>query len=111
MQNLIDDQGQVKLGLFDTPPLTINHLDFDLRNNMDKPVNGLAKKMGFNKFQFIGLTGNDFILGVAIVNLKWVSNCFLYVYQPSTKNFKEFSWLKPFAMNTKTSNQPNRLSG
>jgi len=107
MKNLIDDQGQVTLGLFDTPPLTINHQDFDLRNNMDKPINGLSKKMGFNQFQFIGLTGNDFILGVAIVNLKWVSNCFLYVYQPSTKKFKEYSWLKPFALNTQTSNQPN----
>jgi hypothetical protein len=107
MQNLIDDQGQVTLGLFDTAPVVINHQDFDLRNNMDNPVTRFKKKMGYNQFQFIGLTGHDFILGVAIVNLKWVSKCFLYVYEPTTKSFKEFSWLNPFALNTQTSNQPN----
>ena len=107
MQNLIDNKGQVTLGLFNTPPTVINHQDFDLRNNMDKPITGLKKKMGYNQFQFIGLTGSDFILGVAIVNLKWVSKCFLYVYEPATKNFKEYSWLKPFALSTQTSNQPN----
>ena len=107
MDTLINPQGQVHLGVLPTSPLHINHLDFDLRNNMDKAITGFRKKMRFNQFQFIGLSGDDFILGVAIVNLKWVSNCFLYIYQPSTQTFKEFSWLKPFALNTKTDTQPN----
>lgn len=107
MENLINHQGQVKFGLFENTPNTINHHDFDLRDHMDKPIKGLRKKMKFNQFQFIGLTGDDFILGVAIVNLKWVSNCFIYVYEPKTKNFKEYSWLKPLAFNTQSSNQPN----
>ncbi|MEH6344329.1 MAG: DUF2804 domain-containing protein [Bermanella sp.] len=107
MENLINHQGQVKFGLFENTPSTINHHDFDLRDHMDKPIKGLRKKMKFNQFQFIGLTGEDFILGVAIVNLKWVSNCFIYIYEPKTKNFKEYSWLKPLAMQTQSSNQPN----
>jgi hypothetical protein len=107
MNQLINSNGQVNFGVFDTCPTTINFQDFDLRNTMDKPVTGLRKKMGFNQFQFIALTGDDFILGVAIVSLKWVSNCFIYVYQPSTKTFKEYSWLKPLSMGTTTSNQPN----
>lgn len=107
MENLIDASGQVTLGVFPHPPTHINHLDYDLRNNMDNPINGLRKKMKFNQFQFIGLTGDDFILGVAIVNLKWVSNCFIYLYQASTQTFKEYSWLQPLAFNTQTSLQPN----
>lgn len=107
MNQLINSNGQVNLGFFESSPERINFKDFDLRNNMDNPITGLRKKMGFNQFQFIGLTGNDFILGVAIVSLKWVSNCFIYVYQPSTKTFKEYSWLKPLSMGFSTSNQPN----
>ena len=107
MKQLINTDGQVNLGFFENSPTTINFEDFDLRNNMDNPITGLRKKMGFNQFQFIGLTGDDFILGVAIVSLKWVSNCFIYIYQPSTKTFKEYSWLKPLSMGIKTNNQPN----
>lgn len=107
MDTLINSNGQVRLGVLPKSPALINHLDFDLRNNMDKPISGLRKKMRFNQFQFIGLSGDDFILGVAIVNLKWVSNCFLYIYQPSTQAFKEYSWLKPFAIQTQTDTRPN----
>ncbi len=107
MDKLINEKGQVTLGLFEQAPHNINHLDFDLRSSMDKPINGLRKKMGYNQFQFIGLTGDDFILGVAIVDLKWVSNCFIYIYEIKTKKFKEYSWLKPLAFNTQTSDQPN----
>ncbi|WP_283786916.1 DUF2804 domain-containing protein [Bermanella sp. WJH001] len=110
MDTLINRQGQVSFGVFPTSPKNINYLDFDLRNNMDKAINGFRKKMRFNQFQFIGLTGDDLILGVAIVNLKWVSNCFLYIYQPSTQTFTEYSWLKPFALNTQTDTQPNNGS-
>jgi hypothetical protein len=107
MDNLINPNGQVNLGYFDSSPKTVNFEDFDLRNNMDNPITGLRKKMGFNQFQFIGLTGDDFILGVAIVSLKWVNNCFIYIYQPSTQTFKEYSWLKPLSIGLTTSNKPN----
>ena len=107
MENLILENGQVQFGHFPHSPKNINFKDYDLRNTMDKPINGLRKKMGFNQFQFIGLTGDDFILGVAIVSLKWVSNCFIYVYQPSTNTFKEYSWLKPLSLGVTTSSQPN----
>lgn len=107
MKTLINQDGQVQFGVLENSPNLVNYLDFDLRNNMDKTISGLRKKMRFNQFQFIGLSGDDFILGVAIVNLKWVSNCFIYVYQPSTQAFKEFSWLKPFALSTQTNQEPN----
>ena len=107
MDTLINPDGQVNLGVLTKSPIEVNHLDFDLRNNMDNAIKGFRKKMRFNQFQFIGLTGDDLIFGVAIVNLKWVSKCFLYLYQPSTQTFKEYSWLKPFALSTQTDTRPN----
>jgi hypothetical protein len=62
MDKLINTNGQ------------INFHGYDLRNNMDNPITGLRKKMGVNQFQFIGFTGDDLILGFAIVSLKWISN-------------------------------------
>jgi hypothetical protein len=107
MDKLIKVDGQVNFGVFENGPTTINFQDYDLRSAMDNPITGLRKKMRVNQFQFIGLTGDNFILGVAIVSLKWVSNCFVYVYHPSSKRFKEYSWLKPLSFGVTTSNQPN----
>lgn len=107
MQQLIDSKGQIDFGCYPSSPRTINYMDFDLRNAMDKPLSKWRRHMGFNQFQFIAVTGDDFILGVALVHLKWVSNCFAYIYQPSTKQFKEYSYLKPFGLGLQTSLQPN----
>ncbi len=107
MQNLILPNGQVQFGWFPEPPKLVDPKSYIWRDAMDKPINGWRKKMAFNQFQFIGLTGDDLILGVAIVNLKWVSNAFIYIYQPSTQQFEEFSWMMPFAMNTQVSHMPN----
>jgi len=107
MKQLVHDNGQVQFGFFPQSPAEVNFKDYDWRNTMDKPIRGLRKAMGFNQFQFIGLTGPDFVLGVALVNLKWVNNCFIYVYQPSTKQFKEYSYLLPLGMGMSVSNQPN----
>lgn len=106
MTSLINENGLIEFGVYETPPNLVNYLDFDLRNNMDNPVAQWRKKMRFNQFQFISATGEDFILGAAIVNLKWISNCFVYLYQPSTHTFKEYSWLQPFAFNTQTDELP-----
>lgn len=107
MQKLINQDGNIEFGVYTEAPYEVNFKDYHLRNAMDKTVTGWRKKMRFNQFQFISLNGDDFILGVAIVNLKWVSNCFVYVYQPSSQTFKEFSWLQPFAFNTQTDALPN----
>lgn len=106
-KDLITDEGAVQYGLFAAPPEQISFNKFDWRNAMDNPIKGLRKRMAPNQFQFIGLTGPNFILGAAIVNLNWVSKAFVYVYDPITKEFEEFSWLMPFALQTQTSNQPN----
>lgn len=106
-EDLISESGAVKFGLFAAPPRQISFEKYDWRNPMDKSITGLRKKMAPNQFQFIGLTGANFILGAAIVNLNWVSKAFVYVYDPISKEFEEFSWLMPFAWQTQTSNQPN----
>jgi hypothetical protein len=79
---LINQDGQPSYGVFPKSVGKINHMDFDLRNTMDKRLGALAKRYKFNQFQFIGFTSPDLIIGIAIVDLKIASNCFVYAYQP-----------------------------
>src|SRR5690606_20844067 len=105
--DLINAQGVPRFGVIDQPVGRVNYLDFDLRNAMDKPRNQLSKHLGFNQFQFVGLTGPDFIGGVAIVNLKLVGNAFAYVYDFNTKRLEEFSYLMPGALGVNIPTTPD----
>lgn len=104
---LINPQGQPSFGVFPGSVGEINHMDYDLRNPMDKRLGALAKKFKYNQFQFIGFTSPELIVGMAIVDLKIGSNCFVYAYQPATQKFEEFSFIQPLAMNTESSSKPN----
>ena len=104
---LINKDGQPGYGVFPGGVNEINHMDFDLRTVMDRKCSELAKRFKFNQFQFIGFTCPDLIVGVAIVDLKIASNCFLYVYEPETQAFEEFSFIQPLARNTKIDLRPN----
>lgn len=107
---LINTSGQPSFGVFADGVKEINHLDYDLRNAMDRRLGKLAKRLKYNQFQFIGLTSPELIVGIAIVDLKFASNCFVYAYQPSTEKFEEFSFIQLFSRNTQMSAKPNEGS-
>lgn len=106
MQKLVNNQGKIEFG--HSFPDEINYLDYDLRNNMDKPLSTWRKKFKFNQFQFICLSSDDVIMGIAIVDLKYASNCFIYLYHTKTQAFEEFEFIQPFSLNTQMTNQPNQ---
>ena len=104
---LIQPNGQPVFGVFPEGVEQINYLDYDLRTTMDRKRGALAKRFGFNQFQFISFASEQLIVGLAIVDLKLVSNAFLYLYQPSTGAFEEFSFLQPLARKTFIDAAPN----
>ncbi len=105
--NLIGADGQPQFGLFEQPLANINYRDFDLRDAMDKPRGRLAKHFAFNQFQFISLCCEELIVGLAIVDLKWVSNAFVYCYAPRSGEFEEFSFVQPLARRSHIDTTPN----
>ncbi|TGE84152.1 DUF2804 domain-containing protein [Pseudoalteromonas sp. KS88] len=107
MKKLIDHRGNAQFGVFEQGIEQINYMDFDLRNSMGKVTSSFAKKLKFNQFQFISFTCETLIIGLAIVDLKIASNCFAYVYHPSTGEFEEFSFTNLFAMSTYIDTTPN----
>lgn len=104
---LIDRRGQPQLGLITNPVSDVNYLDFDYRTPMDKPLPNWRKKLGFNQFQFIGLMDADFIVGIAVVDLKLVSNLFVYVYDIQRKKLVEKSIIHPGALFTSMATTPD----
>lgn len=106
-EKLINEDGQPSFGLFPDGINDINHMDYDLRNNMDRKLGQFSKYLKFNQFQFVGITSPELIVGIAIVDLKFASNCFVYAYEPKTNRFEEFSFIQPLAINTKIGLLPN----
>ena len=106
LPRLINASGQPCYGLFPDGVEEINYLDFDLRTVMDKPRSQLAKRFGANQFQFISLLSPELIVGVAIVDLKLVSNAFVYLYDQRTRRFDEFSFLQPLARHARIEPRP-----
>jgi len=99
--SLITTEGEPRFGLFKSPIKRINYLDYDYRDFMDKPLGMIRKRLKFNQFQFIGLLSPDLVIGCAIVDLKLVSNAFIYIYHPPSGTLKETSVVHPLRMKTR----------
>lgn len=105
-QTLVDTSGNIQFG-YCPDVRAINYLDYDLRSPLDKKRSTWYKKIAFNQFQFISFTSPELIVGMAIVDLKIAANAFVYLYQPGTQTFEEFSFIQPLARHTLIGQQPD----
>lgn len=103
---LIDETGQPRYGELGQPVTHINYRDFDLRSVMDRPRSRWARQWRFNQFQFISVQGQEWLMGLAVVDLKLVSNAFFYIYDFRTGEMNEKSWLNPLALGTRIDTDP-----
>lgn len=104
---LVKNKKNPTFGQIHQPVSEVNFLDYDLRTPMDKPVKGIRKRMSFNQFQFVGMMSEDIIAGVAIVDLKWMSNVFAYVYDFKKGGLVEKSLLQPLSVGTSIEAKPD----
>ncbi len=91
VKRLIDAAGKPHYGIIDEPVEEINYADYPLQTPMGMGVPGLLKKMMFNQFVFFGVAGPQWILGMAVVDLKYLANAFFYVLDRSNKHILEIS--------------------
>jgi len=84
MDKLIDGQGRIRYGLYDQPVEHINYLDYPLQSPMGFTVPKLLRRVMANQFHFAGIIGPEIMMGMAVVDLKFVTNGFLYVYDRSS---------------------------
>ncbi|MBU0992484.1 MAG: DUF2804 domain-containing protein [Proteobacteria bacterium] len=80
INHLINPDGKITFGMYADPVLSLNYMDFDLKTPRGLKIPLCLKKIKFNQFHFVGITGPDLMVGLAIVDLKYATNGFFYVY-------------------------------
>lgn len=108
VKKLIDERGRITPGLLRGQVDVINYQDYDLRTVMDRPRPQWARRWRFNQFQFVSAMGRDWVFGLAVVDLKIVSNAFFYLYDFSTGTLHEQSLLAPLARGTRIEPKPEQ---
>jgi hypothetical protein len=87
---LIDSKGNVTFGIIPTPVDDINYRDYPFQFLSSYQVPAFMRPFFVNQFLFLGISGNDLFVGMAVVDLKYAANAFIYVYdQKSGKMIEE----------------------
>jgi len=103
---LVDDAGDVRLGIFAQPIHEVNYRDYALTTPLGRPARRWARRFGFNQFQFLGALSESLVFGCAIADVKYVGTAFAYCYEPATRRFAEFSFTQPLARRTRFTQTP-----
>lgn len=95
MEKLIRSDGTLPYGYHDGPVGEVNFLDFELKSAFGSRRSNLYKRLKFNRFNFVGFMSEDFMAGVAVVNLGIIKNGFAYHFDRKTGKLTEASALTP----------------
>ena len=103
---LIDPSGEVRLGLLEEPIEAINHEDYALLTPMGRRAGWLQRRLGFNRFDFMGALSDELVLGAAVVDVRYVSAGFAYVTNLETGRTVTVSQRLPLGLGATMSASP-----
>lgn len=89
---LIDQHGDVRLGIFEDAIDEVNYRDFELLSPLGRPSGRFARWFGFKQFQFLGALSPQLIFGCALADTKLVGTAFVYLYDPTTGTYEEHNF-------------------
>jgi hypothetical protein len=96
MTKLINRNGGIDFGLFPHKISAVNYMDYNLESPMGAAVSGIGKRLKFKQFNFIGIMGPELTAGLAVVDLKYLTNGFFYVYDRKNDRLTETKAIAPF---------------
>ncbi len=102
---LIDTKGQAQFGLFEDSVTELNFADFPYRTVMDKVASKLSRHFAAKQFQFVSVCGPDWLLAVAIADIRYASSGFAYFFQQGKPTI-ETGILLPLQMGCQMSESP-----
>jgi hypothetical protein len=106
INQLIGPNGFPRFGIFDCPVNEVNFKSYKFLSPFGGKKNSISKYFGYNQFEYVGGVSNKIIFGVAIADLKFLTNAFFYIYLPETGKFFHKSFKQPFSLGSKFSNFP-----
>lgn len=69
---------------------------------MDKPVSKWRRYRDYKQFQFVNLVTPDYVIGVAIADIRYLASGFFYLFDIKKNKLIEQQWLKPFNIGYQT---------
>jgi hypothetical protein len=106
MANLISSDGKIRYGFYDEPLDGINYIDYPQETPFGIKIPKILRKLTANQFHFAGIIGPDVMVGVAVVDLKYLSNGFFYVYDRKAKTIIETKKIIPAGIGAQISPTP-----
>jgi hypothetical protein len=94
MYRLIGEKNRVNYGCIDEP-IDFNYRDFRLNGFFDKEIRGLRKRFALHAFNYLGIITDDFLVGMAAVNLGYMQIVFAYLYHYKNGKLFEFNRMFP----------------
>lgn len=95
MERLIGPEGHIAWGLFEEPVGRIEYADYALMSPMGRRIGRVGKHFRAHQFNFFGFAGPRWIGGVAVVDLRYLSSAFAYVFDRQTGVLREVSARSP----------------
>ncbi len=92
---LINETGEPEFGLLAAPPENLGIERFRYRTVMDKAASRLARYFHYKQFQFVSLVTENYLIGVAIADIRYLGSAFCYLYDRKANTLVESEWLKP----------------
>ena len=92
---LIDDSGRPAFGVYTSPLKSINLKDFDYRKVAPFPWSLLpsSARLAIKRWQYMGFVSDQIVVGMAVVDIGYVANAFVYWYRRGDNTMKDYSFL------------------
>ena len=108
MEKLIQPGHEPLFGVITEPVKMINYQDYHYQHAMGRKARNWRRHLAFKQFQFFGISSEEWILGCAIADLKYVSAAFYYRYHFPTKTFFQYSCKQPFHFKSQINVTPDK---
>jgi hypothetical protein len=92
---LITDEGRPQFGQFDMPFSELGIDKYKYFNEMDGVASRWAKYFHYKQFQFVSIVTPNYIVGLAIADIRYLGSGFCYLYEIESNTLSEESWLRP----------------
>ena len=103
---LVDDQGQVRFGVFPASLPRINGRDCDYRTPMGAPASRRARHFHYKQFQYFGIISDTLLAGCAFAHTGYIGIAFFYTFEPATGRLREYTWRSPLGRALTMSDSP-----
>lgn len=105
---LIGTDGRPNFGTYDMPlmELNIDELRPYGKERYSRIGRAFVKNCRIKRWQYIGITNRDMVFGSAIVSTGYLGNVFLYLFDRTSAEIFELSFIRPFASNIRFEGGP-----